>query len=229
MYQVLMVEDDQDIIDVVKFFLDEQKQYNLISVTEPLDALKIIEDYVFDIVLLDIMLPGLDGIDLCIQLRKKMFCPIIFISCLDDDDTIIKALKMGGDDYLTKPFKGPMLLARMEANLRRITNNIGSSHEYIKHGDLVIIPKTHTVKKDGKDIYLSPTEYELLYYMVNHIGEILEMEKLFNYIWHRPSFGDVRTISVHISNLRKKIESNPNEPAYIKTVRKIGYMFSDAP
>lgn len=225
MRQILMVEDDKDIIDVVSFYFESYQEYALTAVTSPLEALQIADRICFDLVLLDIMLPEIDGIDLCRQLRRKNFCPILFISCLDDDETIVKALRTGGDDYLVKPFTCSVLLARIETNLRRTGKGYNQEASCLQRGDIRLDTKSHMVYAAEREIYLSPTEYEILYYMMEHAGEILEMEKLYYYIWHQPSHGDVRTISVHISNLRKKIEKNPNDPQHIKTVRRLGYQY----
>lgn len=225
MYQILIIEDDADIVDVVRFYFESNPEYCLTAANSPLEALRYADEQVFDLVLLDIMLPEIDGIDLCRQLRRKNFCPIIFISCLDDDETIVKAFKTGGDDYLVKPFTGPVLLARIEANLRRARGRFQSENATVEKGTLKLDIKTHVARMGEREIYLSPTEFEILYYMMEHAGEILEMEKIYYYIWHQPSYGDVRTISVHISNLRKKIEEDPNDPKHIKTVRRIGYVF----
>lgn len=224
-HHLLIVEDDPDLISVIRFYLAEHPEYKVTAVGSAEAALEVTQSAIFDIILMDIMLPQINGIDLCMQLRKNIFCPIIFISCLDDEATIVKALRMGGDDYLVKPFKGPVLLARIEANLRRLHKEVGRTQQYLKNGNLMLDISAHMVHVDEKQIYLSPTEFEILFYMMNHANEVLEMEQIYFYIWHRPSYGDVRTVSVHISNIRKKIEKNPNIPTHIKTVRRIGYMF----
>jgi DNA-binding response OmpR family regulator len=154
-----------------------------------------------------------------------MFCPIIFISCLDDDETIVKSLNYGGDDYLVKPFTGPVLIARLDANLRRSNRMAIRNNTDIVVGDISLDCGKHIVHKGNTEIYLSPTEFDILYFMMNHRGEILEMETIYYFVWHGPSCGDVRTISVHVSNLRKKIEDYPNNPIHIKTIRRLGYQF----
>lgn len=225
MYKVLVVEDDLEICDVLIHFLTRDSKYTLKIVHEAQSALEASKQADFDIILLDIMLPGMDGINLCAQLRRDINCPIIYMSCLDDDDTIIKALQMGGDDYLIKPFKCPVLLARIEANIRRMHYGKPLNEQVLKIRDLQIDEKNHTVCKAGENKYLSPTEFQILMLMIHNQGVLLDMEEIYQYIWHHPSYGDVRTVKVHVHNLRKKIESSPSSPEYIKTVKNIGYIF----
>ena len=225
MSRILIIEDDPEIIELVGFYLRKNPSYGLKSAADAAQALNVLENEAFDLILLDIMLPGIDGIDLCAQLRHNTFCPILFISSLDDEETIVKALNMGGDDYIIKPFTGPVLIARMEANLRRSSRLAVRETSVLTVGELSLDCGSHTVSKGEREIYLSPTEFEILYFMMLHKGEILEMETIYYFVWHKPSCGDVRTINVHVSNLRKKVEENPNNPKHIKTVRRLGYQF----
>ena len=183
-----------------------------------------VENTIFDVILLDILLPGIDGIEFCAQVRQKVYCPIIFISCLSDENTIIKGLNMGGDDYIVKPFKGPLLRAHIEANLRR--SRVFRDELVIQVNDLVLDQKTHTVKKDDQEILLSPTEYEILYYMMKNRGRLITFDDLYSAVWNQSSIGDVRTVFVHIHNLRKKIETDPSTPEFIITQRSDGYVFA---
>jgi DNA-binding response OmpR family regulator len=225
MPKILIVEDNPEIIESVRFYLRNRPEFELIGVPDSFQALSVVKTIPFDLILLDILLPKINGIDLCIQLRHDMLCPIIFLSCLDDDETIVKALNYGGDDYLVKPFTGPVLIARLDANLRRSNRMAMRTTTNITVGDISLDCGNHIVHKGNTEIYLSPTEFDILYFMMNHRGEILEMETIYYYVWHGPSCGDVRTISVHVSNLRKKIEERPNNPIHIKTVRRLGYQF----
>lgn len=179
------------------------------------------------IILLDIMLPDLDGVSLCEKLRKITFCPIIFISCLSDDETIIRALNMGGDDYLVKPFQAPVLLARIEANLRRCAMSRSESSAAFHAGSLCLNPALQTVTKDERPIALSPTEYELLRFFMQNPGRFIRFDELYNAVWQRPSMGDLRTLFVHIAHLRQKIEDDPSHPNYIRTHMRDGYIFSN--
>lgn len=225
MYQVLIIEDDPGICEILQFYLKKNNIYKTTFIDNCEDALPKIELIPYDIILLDIMLPGMDGISFCRLLRQKIYCPIIFISCLNDDETIIKALNMGGDDYLEKPFRAPVLMARIEANLRR--SQMTHPEGIKKAKDLTLDMKTHNVTKNGTSIYLSPTEYELLYYLMHHKGRFISFEEIYTAVWQNPSLGDYRSLFVHITNLRKKIEDNPSDRNYIRTHQRDGYIFTD--
>ena len=221
MYKVLLVENNQEIAEIIQFYL--MKEYETCYAQSAEDALMLINTTKFDVILLDILLPGIDGIAFCAQIRERVYCPIIFISCLSDEATIIKGLKMGGDDYIVKPFKGPLLLAHIEANLRR--SRIERDEVNLQVRDLMLDQHTHSVRKENKDVLLSPTEYEILHYMMQNRGRLITFDDLYSAVWHQSSIGDVRTVFVHIRNLRKKIETDPSNPEYIITQRHDGYIF----
>jgi DNA-binding response OmpR family regulator len=189
------------------------------------ETLEAIQKGSFDIILLDIMLPGMDGIKLCEKLRQHIFCPIIFISCLNDDDTVVRAINMGGDDYIIKPFRAPVLLARMDACLRRSRMQYAGNNA-ISVRDIVLDPAAHAVKKCGRTIPLSLTEYQILNHLMRNSGRFISFDEIYEAVWQKPSLGDVRTIFVHIRNLRKKIEDDPANPYYIKTHLRDGYVFA---
>ncbi|AFL99095.1 MULTISPECIES: response regulator transcription factor [Desulfitobacterium] len=226
MHRILLVEDDPTIAEIIQFYLAKNQEYHVQWVKNAQEALSAANEQV-GAILLDIRLPGMDGMEICAQLRRRLYCPIIFISCLDDEETIVKALRLGGDDYLVKPFKCPVLLARIEANLRRMQRSNPRVEDMLYSGELALNTNTHTVQKGNDRVYLSPTEFQILYFLMRNKGIVLELEEIYYFIWQRPSYGDVRTVCVHVSNLRKKIEEDPLKPKYIKTVRKIGYMFND--
>lgn len=221
MNKVLLVENNTEISEIIQFYLKDD--YVTCSAQSAEDALMMVENTVYDVILLDILLPGIDGIEFCAQIREKVYCPIIFISCLSDEDTIVRGLKMGGDDYIVKPFKGPLLRAHIEANLRR--SQTMRDEMLIQVADLVLDQNTHTVRKDDEEILLSPTEYEILYYMMKNRGRLITFDDLYYAVWNQSSIGDVRTVFVHIHNLRKKIEADPSNPQFIITQRHEGYVF----
>lgn len=227
MYKVLLVEDDLRLFEILWNFLKKSGNYTVFGAHDGASALDAAKTQNFDIVLLDILLPGVDGISVCERLRVLQYCPIIFISCLDDEETILKAFKMGGDDYLVKPFSSNVLLAHMDAMLRRMQRGLSQTDGDITIGSLSLHIKNHILTKDGKEIYLSPTEYALLFYLMNNKGSILKFEEIYQHIWMKPSYGDVRTVFAHVRNLRKKIEENVSEPKYILTYKKMGYVFMD--
>ena len=226
MTHILLVEDDAEICEILQFYLLENEDYQVTIAHSAEQALSLIRLRRFDIALLDIQLPGKDGIDLCAQLRTVSNCPVIFISCLSDDETIIRALNMGGDDYLVKPFRPAVLMARIEANLRR-AQMLRPEEPRLKAGSLEIDSSTRTVYKNGTVLTLSPTEYEILYYLMTNRDRFVPFDEVYQAVWQRPSLGDVRALFVHVSHLRQKIEDNPSKPVYLRTHLRDGYIFSD--
>jgi DNA-binding response OmpR family regulator len=224
-HRILLVEDDLENCDILIHYLEKIGSYRTTVAHDASEAVAATKNQYFDLILLDIMLPGMDGIDLCVQLRKSMYCPIIFISCLDDEETIVRAMRMGGDDYLTKPFRYPILQAHMEAMLRRM--QLGSSRivDDIQIGNYRLSTREHVLIKNGERIYLSPTEFELLIYFINNENTVLRFEEIYQYIWKKPSYGDLRTVFSHVRNLRKKLEEDPSMPLFISTLPRIGYKF----
>lgn len=227
MINILLVEDDLEICEILQFYLLEHENYNVTIAHSAEQALPLINKRKFDIVLLDIMLKGMDGIEFCSQIRKISFSPIIFISCINDSETIIRALNMGGDDYLVKPFDASVLIARIEANLRRSQMRFDNELTPISVGDLVLDTHTHTITKNKTALTLSPTEYEIMYFLMKNKGQFLSFDDIYQAVWQRSSLGDVRALFVHISHLRQKIEDDPAHPTYIRTHMRGGYILSD--
>ena len=224
MARILLVEDDSALSEIIRFYLTKgERPYDVTWAQTAQEAIEAAPKG-FDLILLDIMLPDLDGLSLCTRLRRILYCPIIFISSLDDDDTIVRALHLGGDDYLAKPFKCPVLLAKIEAHLRRAQGGM-LPPEILEAGELRLSVNDHTVEKNGEAIYLSPTEFQILLFFMTNRGRVVDLEEVYQAVWQKPSLGDVRTVPVHVGNLRKKIEDSPAEPRYIKTVKRIGYRF----
>lgn len=189
MTQILLVEDDLEICEILQFYLLKQSNYNVTVAHSSKEARMLTGLRNYDLILMDIMLPDQDGLSLCEELRKTMFCPIIFISCLGDDETVIRALNMGGDDYLIKPFQAPVLLARIEANLRRCARSNTRNAETFRVGALHLDPALRTVTKNGEPVTLSPTEYELLHFFMRNPGRFIRFEELYSAVWQRPSMG----------------------------------------
>lgn len=223
---ILLVEDDPTIARIIRFYLLSKQQFQVTWAETAGDALAYAR-HPFDIILLDIMLPDVDGIELCTALRKWHQCPIIFITCLDDDETIIRALSLGGDDYLIKPFNNQVLFAKIEANLRRSRLLYASKAENaISCKDFSVLPDQSVVMKSGKTLPLSQTEYRLLTFLMQHPDHVYSSEELYAWIWGADSAGDSRTVSVHIHNLRKKLEHDARHPVHIRSHYGAGYSFS---
>ena len=223
--KVLIIEDDPGICEVLSYYLRRAETYDLTIRHSAEEGLELIRQGMpFDIILCDIMLPGMDGIDFCEQVRKRECIPVIFTSCLDDDETIIRALGMGGDDYLVKPYHGPVLLAHIEATLRRCERQ-GRARS-MTFGGIELDGDTRRVLRDGKALSLSPIECNLLWYMAEHPNRLIPYDEFYDEVWKKPSLGDYRSLFVHIRNLRKKIEADPSSPSLIKTHPMGGYIFS---
>ena len=231
MEKILSVEDDAELSVIIKKMV-ESRGYSVVSAYTVESALSELEKQSFDLILLDMMLPDGDGTQLCEMIRKKSYCPIIFVSCLSDNDTKVKALLTGGDDYITKPIDFEELFAKIYVNLRRANQyNLGKSSSSEEHIPGIIIKKNRReVYKCGESgsetelISLSPTEYDLLLYFIKNQDELKLYEDLFKTIWNADYIGDVRTVMVHVSNLRKKLKDYDID--YIHTVRGAGYIFS---
>lgn len=230
MEKILSVEDDVELSKIIRLML-ESKGYNVVSAGSIEEALNEMEKQAFDLILLDVMLPDGEGTMLCDEIRKVSFCPIIFVSCLSDSDTKIKALQLGGDDYITKPIDFEELFIRIQVNLRRANQyNLGKSKSDEEHFPGMIIKKNlrevWAVDEENnfKELLsLSPTEYSLLVIFVSRQEELLLYEDLYKNVWNADDLGDIRTVMVHVSNLRKKLKDYGID--YIHTVRGAGYIF----
>lgn len=226
MDRILLVEDDLENCEILEEYLSLSGQYDMVVVHDAESAIDCVRQNQFDLILIDILLPGMDGIALCSKLRSMIYCPIIFISCLADDETVIRAIKMGGDDYLVKPFRFPVLEARIEAVLRRTRLSAPCANEIIDlGGGRLLSTRNHTLENADTIEHLSPTEFELLMCFIKNANIALTFEDLYQHVWKRPSLGDLRTVFSHVHNLRKKLEADPSNPQYIKTVPRTGYIF----
>lgn len=226
MYYVLLADDDPETAQVIRFYLKKSGNYHVTWASCGVEAIKMAGKRDFDIVLLDIMLPDVDGISVCEQLRKKLDCPILFTSCIDDEETIVRALRMGGDDYLVKPFSNMILSARMESNLRRMKQIRGDKHRERRFGEYTVNTGTHILRHGITSTRLSPIEYRILIFFLDHPNEFWATDILYDLIWDQPCNGDARTVMVHIYNLRRKLEEDAENPRYIHSVRGEGYLFS---
>jgi two-component system alkaline phosphatase synthesis response regulator PhoP len=184
-----------------------------------------------DLVVLDLMLPKLDGLEVCRRIRQeKSHVPILMLTAKSDEFDKVLGLELGADDYMTKPFSPRELTARVKAILRRM-EAVREVHQEkqgghrIEIGELMIDPEAYEVTRGGKEVELTPKEFELLLYMANHRGKVLSRDQLLNAVWNYDFVGDSRIVDVHVSHLRDKIEEDSRNPVYIKTVRGIGYKF----
>lgn len=225
--RILVVDDEKPIADILQFNL-QREGYEVICAYDGVEALQKVEELVPDLILLDIMLPQKDGMEVCREVRKKYDMPIIMLTAKDSEIDKVLGLELGADDYVTKPFSTRELLARVKANLRRHQPNAGAQEELndtseITIGSLVIRPDAYIVLKRGETIELTHREFELLYYLAKHIGQVMTREHLLQTVWGYDYYGDVRTVDVTVRRLREKIEDNPSHPAWIVTRRGVGY------
>lgn len=224
--RILVVDDEKPIADILKFNL-QKEGYEVFCAYDGVEALEKVEEVQPEMILLDIMLPQKDGMEVCREVRKKYDMPIIMLTAKDSEIDKVLGLELGADDYVTKPSSTRELLARVKANLRRhqqISNNVEEEESNeITIGALVIHPDAYIVSKRGETIELTHREFELLHYLAKHIGQVMTREHLLQTVWGYDYFGDVRTVDVTVRRLREKIEDNPSHPMWIVTRRGVGY------
>ena len=226
MYHILLVEDDQDLSDITRANLSHAG-HQIDAAFTCAQAEQLLSQNEYDLILLDIMLPDRSGDELCRSIRQSCGCPIIFLSCLEDSDVIVGALRSGGDDYMVKPVRYSELLARADAVIRRSRQKSAdpSQDNIRKFRSFTVDTLHHRLLRGGEEVDLSSIEYALLLYMTEHPDTLLLYQDLYKKIWDNDSLGDIRTVMVHISNLRKKLD--PDHRKIISTVRGAGYIFSD--
>lgn len=224
---ILIIDDEKEISDLIKIYMENEGFRTTIS-EDGNRIEQILETEKPDLVILDVLLPGSDGIELCHKIRKKSDVPIIFLSCKNEDMDKILGLRVGGDDYMTKPFNPKELVARVHAQIRRNRIRTESSQpaHLLKFDALCIDLERHEVRIDDKNIFLSNKEFEILVILAQNPNRVFTYDQIINLAWNtEPLEHDTRTIMVHISNLRKKIETDPQNPVYVLTVRGVGYKF----
>lgn len=225
--KILVVDDEKPIADIVKFNLNKEG-FDVYCAYDGDEALELVEEVQPDLILLDIMLPGRDGIEVCREVRKKYDMPIIMVTAKDSEIDKVIGLELGADDYVTKPFSNRELIARVKANLRRhsqVSSNAAEEEENseLEIGSLIIHPDAYVASKRGETIELTHREFELLHYLAKHMGQVMTRKHLLQTVWGYDYFGDVRTVDVTVRRLREKIEDNPSHPAWLVTRRGVGY------
>jgi len=226
--KILIVDDEVMMCKLVKSFLD-QENYTTYMAHDATTALNIMEEITPDLIILDVMLPDISGMDLCLELRRRTQCPILFLSCKSEEIDKIIALSSGGDDYITKPFQSGELIARVKAHLRRnrMLKQPAEKKEVFSYEGLVLDVDAHQVFVAGREVNLTPKEFSILAILISQPKRVFGMEQLFEMVWKTDSLdGDARTIMVYISNIRKKIESDERKIKYIINVRGAGYKFN---
>ena len=227
MKKILVVDDEKPISDIIKFNL-EKEGYEIITAFDGEEALEKVAEESPDLIVLDVMLPKIDGLEVVREVRKTHSMPIIMVTAKETEIDKVLGLELGADDYVTKPFSNRELVARVKANLRRQSSTQASEQAEVETndvqiGDLVIHPDAYYVTKRDETIELTHREFELLYYLARHVGQVMTREHLLEEVWDFDYLGDVRTVDVTIRRLREKVEDNPSHPNYIITRRGVGY------
>lgn len=222
--KILLVEDEHSIADPVIYNL-KQEGFSVTHVDEGPIALEIFSEESFDLIILDLMLPEISGLDICRSIRKESDVPIIMVTAKDSEADRVAGLELGADDYVTKPFSVRELMSRVRAVLRRTTTTTktNKNDKSIKSGNIEINLSKYEAKVDDKNIDLTPREFELLYAFCENEGNLMSREQIFDEIWGYSFIGNTKTLDVHIQRIREKIEKNPREPKKLVTVRGVGY------
>lgn len=225
MINILVCDDDKEIVEAIEIYLSAEG-YNVLKAYDGLEAIETLKKNNVELLLIDIMMPNMDGIRATKKIRETNSLPIIFLSAKSEDTDKILGLNIGADDYITKPFNPLELIARVKSALRRYTElgNLNvEDNSVFKSGGLIINDDTKEVIVDGNEVKLTPIEYNILLLLVKNQGKVFSIEQIYESIWNEDSFGAENTVAVHIRHIREKIEINPKEPRYLKVVWGVGY------
>ena len=227
MYNILVVDDDKEIVESIEIYLNNEG-YKVFKAYDGLEALDILMREDIHLILMDIMMPKLDGIKATIKIRQDKNIPIILVSAKGEDTDKILGLNIGADDYITKPFNLLELIARVKSNLRRYMNlgnfsNESLQQDILKSGGLELNTSTKEVKVDGLNVKVTPIEYRILELLLRNKGRVFSIDEIYEKVWKEESFNVENTVAVHIRRIREKIEINPKEPRYLKVGWGIGY------
>lgn len=231
--KVLVVDDEPDIREIVRIYL-ENEGYQVVEATNGQEVLSLLEQQTFELAIIDVMMPGMDGIQLCMRIRSKYNLPVLMLSAKNQDIDKVMGLTAGADDYLAKPFNPVELLARVKAQLRRYRelNPNSPVDQKLVYGELTLLLEDHKLLKNGEVILLTPTEFSILELLWKNKNVVFSTDRIYDRIWGEEEFEVDNTVMVHIRNLRNKIEDKgtpekPKKPFYIKTVWGIGYKFGE--
>ncbi|MFD2926200.1 response regulator transcription factor [Halobacillus naozhouensis] len=226
--RILIVDDEESIVMLLKYNIDQAGYETDVAYTGP-EALEKASATTYDMIVLDVMLPGMDGMEVCKQLRQNQVeTPILMLTAKDDEFDKVLGLELGADDYLTKPFSPREVVARIKAILRRMVREpMGQESRFIEIADLIIYPEQYEATIKGNSLLFTPKEFELLHYLAQNIGRVLSRDQLLSAVWNYDFVGDTRIVDVHVSHLREKIEPDTKKPVYIKTIRGLGYKMEE--
>lgn len=221
---ILVCDDDIAIVDAIEIYL-ENEGYQIFKAFNGIEAIEVIRDYEIHLIIMDIMMPKMDGIRATMKIREENNIPLIMLSAKSEDSDKIIGLNLGADDYITKPFNPLELIARIKSQLRRYTTLGGletKSHVY-QTGGLMIDDESKTITVDGEEVHLTPVQYKIVKLLISNAGRVFSIEEIYEKVWNEAAHSPENTVSVHIRKIREKIEINPKEPKYLKVVWGVGY------
>jgi DNA-binding response OmpR family regulator len=221
--RILIVDDEPSIRTIVEYALREAG-FDVVGVGRGDEALEVVSREAVDLIVLDLMLPGMDGLEVCRRVRAERSVPIIMLSARGDELDKVLGLELGADDYVTKPFSPRELVSRVKANLRRARAEPDQAAP-LRAGDLEIDPVARSVRRDGQEVGLTYSEFEILLKLARSPRRVFTREELMNHLWKGSFYGDLRSVDVHVRHLRQKVERDPSSPLMIRTVRGVGYAF----
>ena len=227
MYNILVCDDDKEIVEAIEIYLS-QEGYKVLKAYDGEEALKLLDKHKVDLLIIDVMMPKLDGIPATLKIREKKNTPILMVSAKKDDIDKIRGLGLGADDYVTKPFSPSELVARVKAHLARYERLIGSNtveNDIVEIRGIKIDKTARRVWVNGEERQFTTKEFDLLTFLAENPNHVFTKEELFRKIWDMESIGDIATVTVHIKKIREKIEMNTNKPQYIETIWGVGYRF----
>lgn len=222
-YNVLVVDDDKEITEAIEIYLTNEG-YNVFKANDGIEALEIIKNNEVHLVLLDIMMPKMDGTRVTVKIREHLEIPIIMLSAKSEDTDKVMGLNLGADDYITKPFNPLELIARVNSQIRRYTrfSNFKKKEDEIVIGTLILDKAAKRVSVEGEEVKLTPIELKILTLFMENEGRVFSIEEIYERVWNEPAY-NVDTVAVHVRHIREKIEINPKEPKYLKVVWGVGY------
>lgn len=226
MYNILVCDDDKEIVKAIEIYLAKEN-YNVLKAYNGEECLKVLKENTIHLIILDIMMPKKDGMETIEEIRKERTIPVIMLSAKSEDEDKIKGLNIGADDYVTKPFNPLELIARVNSGIRRYTQ-LGTitdeeNNKIYKSGELVIDDELKKVTVEGKEVKLTPTEFNILKFLTKNKGIVYSIDQIYENVWEDEAYGADNIIAVHIRHIREKIEINPKEPKYLKVIWGIGY------
>ena len=222
--KILLVDDEQDILEIVGYNLT-QEGYQVITASNGKEAIFKAKKELPQLIIMDVMMPEMDGLRATMKIRETKNIPIIFLSAKTEDNDKIMGLTMGGDDYITKPFNPMEVIARVKSQLRRY-NTLGGCPEKVgtyRTGGLVLEDDYKRLTVDGEEVKLTPVEYKIMLFLMSEKGKVFSIDQIYEHAWEEPAYNSDNTVAVHIRRIREKIEINPKEPKYLKVVWGIGY------